>query len=132
TLPIARKGAEIHAMDWDPAATKLALRNLYQDGQRERARIITGDVSKDLTLFRPNPDVLLLNPPCKGTKNIADILKTLRPKKVVSVFSELSTMVSDCSAIISEGYEIVEASGLDMCPRTSKVGAVIMMTKAKA
>ncbi len=132
TLPIARKGAEIHAMDWNPAATKLALRNLYQDGQRERARIITGNVSKDLTLFRPNPDVLLLNPPKKGTKNIADILKTLKPKKVVSVFSELSTMVSDCSAIISEGYEIVEASGLDMYPRTSKVGAVIMMTKAKA
>lgn len=129
TLHLARSGAFIDAVESHPGAVRAAKKNILSAGLGESINLVEGDAIKELGRFKPEPDVLLLDPPRTGTPGIGRIIKTLRPGKIVYVFCDLETMVKDTNALIRSGYRLVEVSGIDLYPRTHHVEAVCCFEK---
>jgi 23S rRNA (uracil1939-C5)-methyltransferase len=129
TLPLAAAGAKIEAVESHPGAVRAALKNFHLGNLHEQIELTEGDVSKVLPTMKPEPDVLVLDPPRTGTVGLSKIIKNLAPKKVVYVFCDLDAMVKDSNKLINAAYELLEVSGLDLYPRTHHVEAVCLFGK---
>lgn len=129
SLPLAVLGARVEAVESHPGAVRAARKNIHQAGLTENISLIEADAIKELAKFKPEPDVLLLDPPRSGTPGIGRTVKTLKPQKIVYVFCDLEAMVKDANAIIRAGYQLKEVSGIDLYPRTHHVEAVCVFEK---
>lgn len=132
TLALAAKGAHVEAIESHPGAVRTGQRNLLRGGFAERITLTEGDAIKELAKCKPEPDVLLLDPPRTGTPGIGRIIAKLLPQKIVCVFCDLEAFEKDATAIIKSGFKLTEAAGFDLYPRTHHVELVCLFEKAKA
>lgn len=130
TLALAAKGARVEAIESHPGAVRTGIRNIKRSGFAERIELKEGDAVKELSRYKPEPDVLLLDPPRTGTPSIGRTLAKLYPKKVVCVFCDLDACERDSAAIIRNGYKLSEVAGLDLYPRTHHVELICLFEKA--
>lgn len=130
TLALAAKGAIVEAIESHPGAVRTGIKNIKRSGFAERITLLEGDAIKELSRFKPEPDVLLLDPPRTGTPSIGRTLTKLQPKKIVCVFCDLEACERDGAAIIRAGYKLTEAAGIDLYPRTHHVELVCLFEKA--
>jgi len=130
TLALAAKGARVEAIESHPGAVRTGIRNIKRSGFEDRITLLEGDAIKELSRFKPEPDVLLLDPPRTGTPSIGRTLAKLQPKKIVCVFCDLDACERDSAAIIRSGYKLSEAAGLDLYPRTHHVELICLFEKA--
>lgn len=130
TLALAAKGACVEAIESHPGAVRAGVKNSKNSGFAERITLVEGDAIKELVKFKPEPDVLLLDPPRTGTPSIGRTLAKLQPKKIVCVFCDLEACERDSAAIIRAGYKLTEAAGFDLYPRTHHVELVCLFEKA--
>lgn len=73
-------------------------------------------------------DVVFMDPPRSGSnQQFLDCLVRLAPKKIVYVSCNPETLVRDLKSLVSKGYEVRKAVGVDMFPNTEHVECVIMM-----
>lgn len=86
-----------------------------------------GDVGKILTKNNYNPEVIIVDPPRAGLDNVAinQILK-IKPERLVYVSCDLMTLARDLK-ILSEYYDILELTPVDMFPMTSHVESVVKL-----
>lgn len=124
SLALAAKGATVEAIESHPGAVRAGVKNIHRSGFIERLSLIEGDALKELGKFKPQPDVLLIDPPRTGTPGIGKTLGKLQPKRVVGVFCDLVAFERDSAAIIKSGYKLTEVAGLDLYPRTHHVEVI--------
>lgn len=86
-----------------------------------------GDVGKILTKNNYNPEAIIVDPPRAGLDNVAinQILK-IKPERLVYVSCDLMTLTRDLK-ILSEYYNILELTPVDMFPMTSHVESVVKL-----
>lgn len=130
TLALAAKGARVEAIESHPGAVRTGVKNINRSGFGERLMLVEGDAIKELSRFKAEPDVLLIDPPRTGTPSIGRTLAKLQPKKIVCVFCDLEACERDSANIIRSGYKLSEAAGLDLYPRTHHVELVCLFEKA--
>ncbi|MBU1106891.1 MAG: RsmD family RNA methyltransferase [Candidatus Riflebacteria bacterium] len=130
TLALAAKGAQVDAIESHPGAIRTGVKNIKRSGFEEKITLVEGDAIKELSKFKPEPDVLLLDPPRTGTPSIGRTIAKLLPKKIVCVFCDLEACERDSIAIIRSGYKLTEAAGLDLYPRTHHVELVCLFERA--
>jgi 23S rRNA (uracil1939-C5)-methyltransferase len=128
TIPLAKKGARIEAIESHPGALRTAEKNFHIAGVVDMIKLIPGDAAKELPKLKPSPDVLLLDPPRTGTPGLIKILKNLNPRKIVYVFCDLDTMVRDSNKIVRQGYKLQSVCGIDLYPRTHHVETICLFT----
>lgn len=83
-----------------------------------------GDVGKILNKNNYKPDIIIVDPPRAGLDSLAlaQILN-IRPKKLVYVSCDLMTMARDLK-LLSNDYDILELTPVDMFPYTAHVESV--------
>lgn len=83
-----------------------------------------GDVGKILNKNNYKPDIIIVDPPRVGLDSLAlaQILN-IRPKKLVYVSCDLMTLVRDLK-LLSNDYDILELTPVDMFPYTAHVESV--------
>ena len=92
---------------------------------------IAGDVEKVLdTLINKKkiiPNIVMVDPPRKGLdNNTIKNIKNIKPKKVIYISCNPTTLVRDLS-YLEEEYEICKIKPVDMFPFTSHVECVAVM-----
>ena len=137
-LSMADRVADVTGIEIIPEAVECARVNARLNGLDEiRARFFCGDASdahKFLSALEqngaPSPDLVVIDPPRKGTTRelIAEIARR-DIKRVVYISCEPETLGRDCAVFREFGYGIGEVQPVDLFPRTGHVESVVCLTR---
>ncbi|MGG7060032.1 23S rRNA (uracil(1939)-C(5))-methyltransferase RlmD [Clostridium tertium] len=76
------------------------------------------------------PDVIVVDPPRKGCDiKLLDAIGKAKPKKVVYVSCDPSTLARDLKILEEKGYKTEKVQPVDMFPHTSHVETVVLMSR---
>lgn len=129
SLPLARAGAEVIAVEGDEAATDAAAANAEAAGlavrvehdpvQRFTRRAVRGEAGLE------PPEVVVLDPPRTGAgPEVVGDLVMLAPPTVVYVACDVAALARDTRTLVAGGYRLLEAVPLDLFPMTHHVEVV--------
>lgn len=83
-----------------------------------------GDVGKILNKNNYKPDIIIVDPPRAGLDSLAlSQILNIKPKKLVYVSCDLMTLARDLK-LLSNDYDILELTPVDMFPYTAHVESV--------
>ena len=78
----------------------------------------------------PAPDVVVIDPPRKGTTvGLIRELSRRDIRRVVYVSCDPETLARDCAVFREEGYTVGDALPIDLFPRTGHVETVVLMSR---
>ncbi|HEX5701818.1 MAG TPA: class I SAM-dependent RNA methyltransferase [Pyrinomonadaceae bacterium] len=128
TLPLARRFANVIAVEDDAAASDFARRNLAEAGL-SNTDVVNQDVGDWLDCCDGDVDFLLLDPPRTGAESrvISGIVR-LKPKRICYVSCDPATLARDLKKLIAGGYSISSIQAFDMFPQTHHVETVVHLT----
>ena len=128
TVPLARRFANVIAVEDDAAASDFARRNLADAGL-SNADVVNQDVGDWLDCCEGDVDFLLLDPPRTGAESrvISGIVR-LKPKRICYVSCDPATLARDLKKLIAGGYSIISTQAFDMFPQTHHVETVVHLT----
>lgn len=124
SLPMARAGADVVAVEMDRAAATHLDRNAQQAG------LDIGVVSQDVLAFVREehdelPDVAVLDPPRAGAgRDVVAALAKLGPGTIVYVACDPASLARDAKTLAEHGYQLRSAQPLDLFPMTHHVEVV--------
>ena len=77
------------------------------------------------------PDVVMVDPPRKGcSEQTVRAAAKMAPDRIVYVSCDPATLARDCAAFKELGYEVEEATPVDLFPRTAHVETVCLLSRA--
>src|SRR5690606_34129383 len=120
SLPLARSGAQVVAVERSPRASILARRNARRAGLNIHTLGISdeeamGGVDVEDTRLLPNDfDVLLLDPPRTGAAEVAKAVAKEGPRRVVYVSCDPATLARDIAYLSVGGYQLAHIEIYDM------------------
>ncbi|UVI33543.1 23S rRNA (uracil(1939)-C(5))-methyltransferase RlmD [Paenibacillus spongiae] len=130
SLLLARQAGHVYGVEIVPEAIEDARRNAALNGIAN-ADFEAGAAEVVIPRWRKEgivPDVIVVDPPRKGCD--AELLETIlamKPKRVVYVSCNPSTLARDLRVLEDGGYRTVEAQPVDMFPHTVHVEAVVSL-----
>ena len=137
-LSMADRVADVTGIEIVPEAVECARTNASLNGLDEsRARFVCGDAS-DAHKFlaaaalngAPDPDLVVIDPPRKGTTpELISEIAARGIERVVYISCEPETLGRDCAVFRAHGYEIGEVQPVDLFPRTGHVESVVCLTR---
>ena len=137
-LSMADRVADVTGIEIIPEAVECAKVNARLNGLDEtRARFFCGDAS-DAHRFlaaaeengAPSPDLVVIDPPRKGTtRELIQEIAARGIKRVVYISCEPETLGRDCAVFREFGYIIGEVQPVDLFPRTGHVENVVCIAK---
>ena len=99
----------------------------------ENARFIcadAGEAAEKLLAEGKRPEVIVLDPPRKGcSEQTIKAAAGMAPDRIVYVSCDPATLARDCAAFKELGYEVEEATPVDLFPRTAHVETVCLLSK---
>ncbi len=132
TLPLARAGANVTAVEGDAALLARAQANADANG------VLVRYVKADL--FAPDAGaawltqryrLALLDPPRAGAAEVLPLVARSKPERIVYVSCHPGTLARDAGALVHEhGYRLVRAGVMDMFPHTSHVESMALFERA--
>jgi len=120
TLPLARKAKEVWGIDADRGAVARAAENARQN-KLGNCRFIADTAAAGIRQIPAGGepfDLVVLDPPRAGAKEVMDFLARLRPTKILYVSCEPPTLVRDLVRLADLSYNISRIQALDMFPQT--------------
>ena len=119
----SRRGVPATLLESDPSSVADAKRNLPGADVRkgDAARLPTGSV-----FF----DVALLDPPRAGALGVLAELATTRPRAILYLSCEPSTLARDLGTVLSRGYRVTLVQPYDMFPDTEHVETLVVLERA--
>lgn len=88
------------------------------------------DIVPDLIANGQRPDVVILDPPRKGSdeKTLSAIVSA-NPERIVYVSCNPATLARDAKFLTEKGYKLEKATAVDMFPHTTHVETVALLTR---
>jgi 23S rRNA (uracil1939-C5)-methyltransferase len=127
TLPLAIKAKESIGVEENRTAVDDARFN----AERNRIRnfdFIQGRVEDVLKYWkRESPEIILLDPPRIGCKIALNHMVTLRPKKIVYISCEPTTLSRDLRLFSEKGYSLNGLALIDMFPQSYHMEVVALL-----
>lgn len=127
-LPLARAGLSGVAVERAGAAVDAGRR--AAETQHLDVRFIAGDVARHVKKLEARFDLVLLDPPRTGAREVIDGVLRLAPRFVAYCACDPVTLARDLRALAKGGYELEHVTGYDMFPRTHHVEALAWMKRA--
>lgn len=133
-LTMARDAKQLVGVEIVEQAIENAKKNAELNGI-DNARFICGDASKAAEILLEEgikPDVVIVDPPRKGCDGaLVETVAKMAPDRVVYVSCDSATLARDCARFLEVGYEVAEATPVDMFPRTGNVETVALLSRCK-
>lgn len=124
SLPLARAGATVTAVEGDPDATE----HLWQNAETAGLEldVVTGAVSTFVASdHEERPEIIMLDPPRAGAgRDLVRALAALAPATIVYVSCDPAALARDTRALADAGYRMTNAQPLDLFPQTHHVEIV--------
>lgn len=134
TLPLARRGHRVTAIEENATAVADARRNLDVNRIDPRGvRLLTGRAERLLRdLDGQTFDAAVLDPPRQGcAPAVVDaVFRRLAPARVVYVSCGPESLAAELPVILDAGYRVDALRAVDMFPHTPHVEAVAVLTRA--
>lgn len=128
TLPLARRFKQVSAIESYGSSIRDLRHNL--DVQGLDARIIGGDVARELAQLQP-AELVLVNPPRSGLKPQAlKALCAFGAPHLIYVSCNPSTLARDIALLVQESYQLVSATPLDQFPQSYHVETLVLLQKS--
>ncbi|HZP13023.1 MAG TPA: 23S rRNA (uracil(1939)-C(5))-methyltransferase RlmD [Nevskiaceae bacterium] len=131
TLPLARAGAQVTAVEGDAGLVRRAEQNAQRNGLT--ARFVKSD------LFTPDAHTpwltqnyarVLLDPPRAGATEMIPHIAKSGAERIVYVSCHPGTLARDVGALVHQhGYRLVRAGVMDMFPHTSHVESMALLVR---
>lgn len=128
TLALAARAARVLAVERSAQATAALRANLAAHGLEDRVAVIADDVARAMPSSRC--DVVVLDPPRTGARDVMDRIAAVGPARVVYVSCHPATLGRDLERLAAHGYVLDAAEGFDMFPQTPHVEVVVRMVRA--
>ena len=122
------KAKEVVSVELNPDAVKDAIVNAKRNGIKN-VRFYRNDASvfmRQMANEGESVDVVFMDPPRNGSdEKFLSSVVTLRPKRIVYVSCEPTTLARDLKYLTKHGYRAVTAVPFDMFPATEHVETVV-------
>ena len=124
-LSLANRAKSVIGVEIVPDAIKDAEYNAEQNGIKN-VRFICADAAKAAAKLRDEgikSDVVIVDPPRKGCdREVLEIIaNNFCPETLVYVSCDPATLARDCKILSELGYKVVEATPVDLFPRTTHI-----------
>jgi 23S rRNA (uracil1939-C5)-methyltransferase len=133
-LTMARDAKQLIGVEIVEQAVENAKKNAQLNGI-DNARFICADASQAAEILLGEgikPDVVIVDPPRKGCDEaLLNTVSKMSPERIVYVSCDSATLARDCARFLEYGYAVVEATPMDMFPRTGNVECVALLEKAE-
>ncbi|MBQ6268383.1 MAG: 23S rRNA (uracil(1939)-C(5))-methyltransferase RlmD [Clostridia bacterium] len=132
-LTMARRAKRLIGVEVVPAAIEDAKINAVRNGI-DNAEFLCADAAaaaKALHTRGLQPEVVILDPPRKGCspESVAQVA-AFRPDRIVYVSCDPATLARDCAAFAALGYRAVDATPVDLFPRTGHIETVCLLVRS--
>lgn len=131
-LSVARHAGHLIGVEVIPDAIKNAEENARSNGITN-AEFLCGDAAdaaKELVRRGIKPDVVILDPPRKGSdRDTITSIVEMSPKKIIYVSCDSATLSRDLALFAEHEYLTVKARPVDLFPRTAHVETVVLMSR---
>ncbi|OIO77279.1 MAG: hypothetical protein AUJ86_09145 [Hydrogenophilaceae bacterium CG1_02_62_390] len=136
TLPIARGGARVTAIEGNPALIAQARENARANGLAARVRFIAGDLfALDEAILGEfgGQEKMLIDPPREGAIEVIKALAEDAPRRIVYVSCNPATLARDAAVLVRQkGYRLRGAGILNMFPHTAHVESIACFERGAA
>ncbi|MEX0733395.1 MAG: 23S rRNA (uracil(1939)-C(5))-methyltransferase RlmD [Steroidobacteraceae bacterium] len=133
SLPLARRVAAVTGVDGDAALVARARANAARNGI-QNARFHLADLAAEAEQqpwAKGRYDLVLLDPPRAGAREILPIAVASRPRRIVYVSCHAGTLARDAGILVeSLGYRFAAAGIMDMFPHTAHVESIAVFERA--
>ena len=130
TVPLARTAASLTAIEHHREAAEACRANLAAAGIRT-AKVVAAEVRPlPKRLGRGRVDVVVLDPPRTGAREVIPDIVGLRPGTIVYVSCDPPTLRRDLATLLQSGYAVDRAQGFDMFPHTAHVETAVRLRPA--
>ncbi|MDE2296061.1 MAG: 23S rRNA (uracil(1939)-C(5))-methyltransferase RlmD [Gammaproteobacteria bacterium] len=134
TLPLARRAAQVVGVEGDPGLVERARDNARRNGI-DNARFHVANLFEPASFgdwAREPPDLVLLDPPRAGAREVAERLLDWRPRRVVYISCHPGSLARDASVLVDAGtYELAAAGVMDMFPQTTHLEAIAVFERRR-
>ena len=131
-LCTAKEAKKLIGVEIIPEAIEDAKINAELNG-RSNAEFICGDAEKAAEVLKEKnikTDVIIVDPPRKGlTPKLIETVSDFSPERVVYVSCDPATLARDCAIFRDYGFEIIEATPVDLFPRTAHCETVCLLKR---
>jgi 23S rRNA (uracil1939-C5)-methyltransferase len=132
SLPAARRGAAVMGVDAEALAVAAAARNAARLGLKraEFAAMEAAELARFLLRARYRPEVVIMDPPRSGARELIGPLLRMRAARVIYVSCDVATLARDLHALCAGGYRIAAVRAFDFFPNTHHAEVVAVLTSA--
>jgi 23S rRNA (uracil1939-C5)-methyltransferase len=128
TLPLARRFKTVTAVESGSAA----IRDLQFNAERAGLSNVFAEQNSSerfLEKLDAAPDLVILDPPRSGVgKHVARRLAELKPRSVVIISCDPTTLARDLASLLAAGYKIDQMTLVDLFPQTYHLETVVKLT----
>ena len=100
---------------------------------RANAEFICGDAEKAAKVLKEKnikADIIVVDPPRKGlTPELIETISDFDPERVVYVSCDPATLARDCEIFRNYSFEVIEATPVDLFPRTAHCETVCLLKR---
>lgn len=128
TIPLAHVAGEVVSIESAGSAVRDLRRNLERNDTW--ADVVGGDAAREIDALGAF-DVVLVDPPRAGLhERVIAALAARRPRTVVYVSCDPTTLARDAARLVSAGYTLTDATPVDLFPQTYHVETVARFERA--
>lgn len=133
SLPLARSGAHVTAVEGDAGLVARAKENAVRNGLENvefHAANLFDPSCYDAAWAKRSYDKVLLDPPRAGAREVLPLIAAAGARKVVYVSCHPGTLARDAGILVKEhGFSFDAAGVMDMFPHTAHVESIAIFTR---
>jgi 23S rRNA (uracil1939-C5)-methyltransferase len=130
SLPAAKRGAQVLGVDADSFAIGAAQRSAAELGfgeERFTAMRVVG-IAPFLLRAGYRPQVVILDPPRNGARQLMKMITALGATRVVYVSCNVATLARDLRLLVDDGYAVSSVKAFDFFPNTHHCEVMALLT----
>ncbi|WP_449354336.1 23S rRNA (uracil(1939)-C(5))-methyltransferase RlmD [Virgibacillus natechei] len=132
SLFLAQEAKKVYGIEVVPEAIEDANMNAELN-QMDNVEFAVGQAEKVMPKWKEqglDPDVIVVDPPRKGCDiDFLEAMMAMKPKRIVYVSCNPSTLARDLRILEDDGYETKQVQPVDMFPNTSHVECVVEVVR---
>ena len=133
TLPLARDGRQVVAVEGDPESHASAAHLAQREGLAQAVELVQAEAASavaGLAAQGRSFALALLDPPRTGAKEVMPSLAALAPQRIIYISCHPAALARDAAALLEAGYAMHSLAVVDLFPHTGHTEALLVLDRA--